>query len=66
MVMPEAEHIEYYRRRAATEHELAATAPNKNISQLHSEMAAYYEKLVLQPERRNKLNIVIDQSGHET
>ena len=64
--MSEAEHVEYFRRRAAAERELAETAPDTKISKLHSDMAAYYDTLIRHPERRHELNIVIDHGGPET
>ena len=44
--------IEYYRRRAATERAMAATAERANVKAIHEELARQYEALVEQVELR--------------
>ena len=40
------EELEYYRNRARTEAELAATSTNRQVAEIHRKLAALYEELV--------------------
>lgn len=44
--MSEAEHVEYFRKRATDERELARAAPAEAIARIHLQMAEYYETLI--------------------
>lgn len=60
-----ADHVAYFQSRAQSERKLAEIAPAAHISQIHLDMAARYEELVVRPERRNLLKAVGDPSGPE-
>jgi hypothetical protein len=50
-------HVEYYRRRAITERELALKSDGR-IAEIHEELARGYQALVDEAELRPKLRIV--------
>lgn len=58
--MSEAEHVDYFRQRAAAERELAREAPDQYIAEIHFAMADAYERLIDAPEDRDILQIVSD------
>lgn len=44
--------IEYYRRRASAERELARSAESADVAEIHDELARQYEALIEQEELR--------------
>jgi hypothetical protein len=53
-----SDHIEYYRRRAIIERELALKSERRNVAEIHEELARQYQALVDNAELRPKLWIV--------
>ena len=53
-----AEDVEYYRQRAATELQLAATSERADVAYIHEELARQYQALVEKRELRPKLHII--------
>lgn len=58
--MTEADHVAYFRQRAAAERELAANAPDDYIARIHTTLAERYDELIKEPSRRDVLKIVRD------
>ena len=50
--------VEYYRRRATQEREMALKAERQDVAAIHEELARQYDALVKQPELRPLLHIV--------
>lgn len=48
---------DYYRQRAATERAMAQAASQRNVAEIHEELARQYEALVDQVELRPTLHI---------
>jgi hypothetical protein len=54
-------HIEYYRRRAIAERELALKSERRNVAQIHEELARQYQALVDNAKLRPKLWIMASE-----
>jgi len=50
--------LEYYRQRAAAERKLARNAANRDIAEIHEELARQYEALIERPELRGIVRVV--------
>ena len=58
--MAEIDHVAYFRARTAAERELARTAPQPYIANIHSQMAERYDALCDHPQHRNVLHLVTE------
>jgi hypothetical protein len=61
--MSRVDHIDYFRKRAAAERELAKAAAEKYIARIHEQMAEHYEALIDAPDERDRLRIVGEACG---
>jgi hypothetical protein len=48
----------YYRQRASTERKLAKNATNRDVAEIHGELARQYEALIEHPELRGMVRAV--------
>ena len=55
----------YYRERAATERAMALTSEQREVREIHEELARQYEALVEQAELRPTLSIRFPRSGRQ-
>ena len=55
----------YYRERAATERAMALTSEQREVREIHEELARQYEALVEQAELRSTLSIGFPRAGRQ-